>query len=606
MQPSRVSEAPKGWKDRLAALKNLPPLLRMVWATSPALAAGSVVLRLVSALLPLATLWVAKLIIDRVVAAVSGRPAGEVWGLLALEAGLVVAGDLLARATALCDSLLGDRFTNHISLRMMEHAGRLDLVALEDPAFYDKLERARRQTTSRLGLLASFAIVCQQVLTLVSLSAGVVAFSPWFLPLLLVAVVPLFLGETQFAILAYSVLYRRTPERRELDYLRYLGASNASAKELKIFGLEPYLTGRARQLFERFYAENKALALRRAVVGSGLNLLPVAGYYTAYAIIVARTLAGELSVGDLTFLTAAFARSRTSLERIFGEFTYTAEQSLYLQDLFDFFDSAPAIVSRPDALPAPRPIRDGYEFRNVAFTYPGAQAPALADVSFRISAGERIALIGENGAGKTTIVKLLARLYEPSSGAILLDGVDLRDYDLDDLRKEIGVIFQDYMRYDMLVAENIGLSRLESLHDTSAILEAARKSGADAVIDRLPDGLGQMLGRRFDGGMDLSSGQWQKIALARAYLRDAQVLILDEPTATLDARAEFDVFRRFTALTRGRTAVLISHRFSTVRMADRILVLEAGRIIEQGSHAELVAANGRYAELFEMQAAGYR
>jgi ATP-binding cassette subfamily B protein len=305
-------------------------------------------------------------------------------------------------------------------------------------------------------------------------------------------------------------------------------------------------------------------------------------------------------------LTAAFARSRGSLERIFSEFSYTAEQALYLDDLFEFFRTEPAVSSSPGAVPAPRPIREGYEFRHVSFAYPDADKPALRDVSFRIAPGERIALIGENGAGKTTIVKLLARLYDPSSGQILLDGVDLREYDVDSLRKEIGVIFQDYMRYDMLVSENIGVGRIEDVQDADRITGAAAKARADAVIGALPHGFRQMLGRRFDGGMDLSSGQWQKIALARAYMRDAQILILDEPTATLDARAEYEVFQRFSELTRGRMAVLISHRFSTVRMADRILVLDGGRIIEEGSHDELLARNGRYAELFELQAAGYR
>lgn len=602
-----AGEARTGWRERLQALGHLPPLLRMVWETSPRLAAASLVLRLVSALLPVALLWVAKLIIDEVVRLASGQPAGaNIWILLGIEAALAVAADGLTRATALSDSLLGDLFTNRIGLQMMEHAGKLDLIALEDPAFYDKLERARRQTTSRLGLLAAFAVICQQSLTLLSLSIGVVSFSPWFLPVLVVAVVPLFLGEAQFAVLTYSLLYRRTPERRELDYLRFLGASSASAKELKIFGLGKFLTARAAALFERFYAENRALARKRATVGMLLNTLPVAAYYSAYAWIVYRTIHGSLSIGDLTFLTAAFARSRGNLERIFLEFSFTAEQALYLGDLFDFFRTEPSIVSQPGALPAPRPIREGYEFRNVSFAYPGAAKPALHNVSFRIGAGERVALIGENGAGKTTIVKLLARLYDPTSGSILLDGVDLRDYDVEQLRAEIGVIFQDYMRYDMLVSENIGIGRIDNLHDESRIRESARKSRADAVIAALPGGFGQMLGRRFDGGMDLSSGQWQKIALARAYMRDAQVLILDEPTATLDARAEFEVFQRFAELTRDRIAVLISHRFSTVRMADRILVLEGGELVEQGTHAELLAARGRYAELFELQAAGYR
>lgn len=601
-------EASAGWRERFLALRNLRPLLTMVWATSPVLASLTVLLRLIDSLLPVATLWVAKLIIDAAVRIVSGESgdSGRIWLLLAAEAGLAILADLLGRGTVLCDSLLGDQFTNHMSLRMMEHANRLDLVSFEDPVFYDKLERARRQTTGRLGMISSLSGMCQQIVTLITLSLGIVWFSPWLLPLLTLALIPAFVGETRFAMLSYSLLYRWTPERRQLDYLRMLGASNTSAKEVRIFGLGRFLIARASELFDRFYGENRALALRRAATGTVLNLLPTAAYYGAYTWILARTLSGALTIGDLTFLAGAFARSRTLMAGIFGRFSDVADQAQFLDDLFDFFRTEPAIVTRPDALPAPRPIRSGYEFQNVSFAYPGSDQQVLSDVSFRIDAGERVALIGENGAGKTTLVKLLARLYDPTAGVIRLDGVDLRDYAVDDIRREIGVIFQDYMRYDMAAGDNIGLGRVDRLTDRERIEHAASMSGADSIIDRLPSGYEQMLGRRFDGGVDLSTGQWQKIALARAYMRDAQVLVLDEPTASLDARAEYDVFQQFAALTRGKMAVLISHRFSTVRMADRILVLGNGRVLEQGSHRELVAAGGLYAELFELQAAGYR
>ncbi len=603
MGPHSGSKPLPSWRERIRALSNVPPLLRMVWDTSPILTVSSLSFRLISALIPVVQLWIAKLIIDQIVHA---RPGRSVWTLLAAEISLAVLSDVLGRATGLCDSLLGDRFTNHVSLRLMEHATRLDLVSFEDPVFYDKMERARRQTTSRLGMLAVIASMCQQLITLASLSGAVLLFSPWFLVLLVVTVVPAFLGETRFTMLAYSMLYQWTPERRELDYLRMLGASVQSAKEVKVFGLGDWLVNRSRLLFERFYADNKALAVKRAVSGTLLNLLPTAGYYTAYGFIIARTIAGALTLGDLTFLAGAFARSRSLIESLFGSLNNIAEQALYIKDLFDFFDVKPGIESRPGAIPAPRPIRSGFEFQNVAFAYPGSSRLVLSGIDFRLEAGEKIALIGENGAGKTTLVKLLARLYDPTDGRILLDGVDLRDYDVDDLRKEVGVIFQDYMRYDMLARENIGLGRIEELTNQTRVSTAARKSLADSVIDTLPNGFEQMLGRRFDNGVDLSAGQWQKIALARAYMRDAQVLILDEPTASLDARAEYEVFLRFADLTEGKMAVLISHRFSTVRMAQRILVLEGGQIREQGSHGQLVALGGRYAELFELQAAGYR
>jgi ATP-binding cassette subfamily B protein len=575
----------------------------MVWETSPALSTLALLLRLIASAVPVAQLWVGKLIIDQIV---HPRPNRSVWILVAIQIAIVIVGDLLARGISLSDSLLGDRFTNHIGIRLMEHAGKLDLATFEDPVFYDKLERARRQTTARMGMLAQLAGMLQQLITLVSLSGAVIWFSPWLFVLLVAALVPSFLGETRFAMLAYSILFRWTPERREMDYLRLLGASNQSAKEVKIFGLQGYLIERSRTLFERFYDENRGLAIRRAFTGFALNLLPVAGYYAAYLVIIARTIAGRLTLGDLTFLAGAFARSRQLMENLFSQVNGIAEQALYIKDLFDFFQVQPRVVSTANPIPAPRPIQYGFEFRNVSFAYAGSDRLVLHDVSFRLDAGEKIALIGENGAGKTTIVKLLSRLYDPRAGSILLDGVDLREYDLDDLRREVGVIFQDYMRFDMLARENIGVGRIESLSDADLLHESARRSLADQVIRTLPKGFDQMLGRRFDDGVDLSAGQWQKIALARAYMRDAQLIILDEPTASLDARAEYEVFQRFAELTRGKMAVLISHRFSTVRMADRILVLEQGRIVEQGSHDQLLRRGGQYSELFELQAAGYR
>ena len=604
----RKPEGDATWRTRLASLRNIRPLLGMVWDTSPALVSITTALRLVRALLPLAMLWVSKLILDSVVAWIkrgNGDSAG-LWKLVALELGLAVLSDLLARANSLADSLLGDRFTNRISVRLIEHATQLDLASFEDPVFYDKLERARRQTTGRIGLLAAVLNVAQDTLSLISLSAGLIVFSPWLMVLLVAAVIPAFLGETHFTTLAYSVLYRWTPQRRLLDYLRMLGASSQSAKEVKIFGLGDHLAQRYSEVSDRIYEDNKKVAVKRASVGFLLNLISTSGYYGAYAVVLIRTLAGAISIGMFTFLTGAFSRSRMYIEKILQSFTDISDQALYLKDLFEFFEMEPSIRSLPGALPAPRPIRGGFEFRNVGFAYPGSSTMVVENINFRLEAQEKIALIGENGTGKTTLVKLLARLYDPTAGQILLDGVDLREYDVEDLRKEIGVIFQDYMRYELLAKENIGFGKIEDLADHARIELAAQKSMAFQVIGKLPNGYDQMIGRRFEGGVDLSGGEWQKFALARAYMRDAQLLILDETTATLDARAEYEVFRRFAELTKGRMAVLISHRFSTVRMADRILVLQNGRIREQGTHKHLVALGGQYAELFELQAAGYR
>ncbi len=606
--PPKSSETPQTWRQRLQALRNVPPLLRMVWSTSPSLSVATLALRFIGALFPLASLWVAKLIIDLVVKAIRSQPIDRslVWKLLILELLLAVAADVLGRLVSLVDSLLGDQFTNYVSLRLMRHATSLDLVSFEDPVFYDKMERARRQTTARLGMLASLASMAQQFLTLLSMLSAVIFVYPWLLLLLVAATVPVFLGETRFALLNYSMLYRYTPERRELDYLRYLGVSNESAKEIKIFGLGNYLADRSRALFERFYQENKKLAIKRTTEGAVLNLAPTGAYYIAYALILRKALVGGLSVGNLTLMTGAFSRARSIMENLVSGIAGISEQSLFIKDLFDFFDTPPLIVSKPEAWPVPRPIRDGFEFQNVSFSYAGSDKKVLHNVSFRFAAGEKIALVGENGAGKTTLVKLLARLYDPTEGRILLDGIDLRDYSVEELRHEIGVIFQDYMRYDMLAAENIGFGRIEHVSDEARIERSAEKSLAAPVIENLPKSYRQMLGRRFEGGVDLSTGQWQKIALARAYMRDAQILILDEPTASLDARAEFEVYQRFVDLTAGKMAILISHRFSTVRMADRILVLERGSIAEEGSHRELLALGGKYSELFDLQAAGYR
>ncbi|MGH9400883.1 MAG: ABC transporter ATP-binding protein, partial [Terriglobia bacterium] len=378
------------------------------------------------------------------------------------------------------------------------------------------------------------------------------------------------------------------------------------AKELKLFGLGAFLTGRFKKLSDEVLDEDIALATRRFWATAALSLLGTAGYYATYAIVIYRTVLGRYNIGNWYFLTGAIAGASTNIQTVFSTFSGLADQALFMSDLIEFFKVKPTVKSQSGSRPAPRPICGGFEFRNVSFTYPGTTRSVLKDLNFRLDPGERIALIGENGQGKTTIVKLLTRLYDPTEGEILLDGVDLRDYDLEDLSREIGVIFQDFMRYEMTASENIAMGKIEAREEEEKIEEAARKSGAHDLIQGLPGGYGQMLGRRFESGVDLSGGQWQKIALARAYLRDAQVLILDEPTASLDARSEHEVFERFAELTAGKMALLISHRFSTVRMADHILVLEDGRIAEAGSHHELITQGGRYSQMFELQASSYR
>jgi ATP-binding cassette subfamily B protein len=633
---------PPGWRERAAALRYVPALVKMVWSTHRGYTAAMIVLRFVRALVPIAMLWVGKLIIDVVVASLTAAPDyPRLWELVGLEIGLVVVGEVLARASSLYESLLGDLFSNVVSVRLMRHAATLDLAQFEDPEFYDHLERARRQTVGRIGLLTGLLGMAQDALTLVTLAVALVAYIPWLMVLLILAVLPSFLGETHYAALGYSLLFRRTPERRLLDYLRYIGASDDTAKEVQMFGLAPWIADRYKTLADRFYEENKDLSVRRAVVGTLLSMLGTAGYYGAYAVILVRTVQGDITVGSLTFLAGSFARSRDLIQRLLMSASGIHEQALYLRDLFIFFEMKPTIASRPGAPPVPRPLRTGFVFEDVGFQYPGSERWAVRHVSFSLRPGERIALVGENGAGKTTLTKLLARLYDPTEGRITLDGVDLREYDLASLRQTIGVIFQDFVRFDMRFDENIGVGEIATAQayldaavaadeqipgagapalgsggngtspprvpDVPAALRtAAEQSLATSLLPRLPGGYRQMLGRRFDEGVDLSGGEWQKIALARAYMRDAQVLILDEPTAALDARAEYEVFLRFSELMAGRTAVLISHRFSTVRMADRIVVLKGGEVIEEGTHDELVGRGGLYGELFAMQAAGYR
>jgi ATP-binding cassette subfamily B protein len=598
----------KAWRDRLAALRNVPPVLRILWASAPLITATSILLRVVTALIPVSALWVTKLIIDAVVATVKspGHMPPGIWWLLGAEFLLAGLGTVLGRAIDYCDGRLADHFSREVSLRILDHAARLDLASFEDPVFYDKLERARVQATDRIGMLNALGRLMQQTIVLVSLSAGILAFSPWLYLLLVACVVPAFIGESHFAFLGYALAHSLTPIRRELDYLRVLGTSKESAKEFKIFGLHGHIRQRFVWLTDSLIGRNRGLAKKRLRSGSLLAILGSAGYYVANAFLVWRTLQGRLSVGDLTFLAGALAGSSGQIQMLFSTFTGIADQALFLADLIEFFRVQPRIHSRPDAIPAPRPIRQGFEFRGVSFRYPGSERLILGELNFRIEPGERVALVGENGQGKTTLVKLMTRLYDPTEGAILLDGVDLREYRIEDVHREIAVIFQDFMRYDLTARENIAAGQIELLHQDARLRSAARKSRADSILARLPQDLDQMLGRRFEGGVDLSGGEWQKIALARAYLREAQVLILDEPTAALDAEAEYEVFRRFSELTEGRMALLISHRFSTVRMADRIVVLEGGVIREQGTHRQLIDRRGRYARLFELQAANYR
>lgn len=595
-------------RERFSALGNLPAFFRLVWQTSRTLTLTNAGIRLLRAAIPVAVLYVGKLIIDQVVLFSQGADTSQtvLWELVALEFGLAILSDALARATTLIDSLLGDLFSNHTSIRIMKHAAELDLEQFEDATFYDKLERARQQTIGRTILLAQVLSQVQDLITMGFLAAGLAVFNPWLLVLLFIAVIPSFLGEAYFNDKSYALSRRQTPQRRELDYFRYIGASDETAKEVKLFNLSSFIVDRFRALSQKFYTDNKQLAIRRSLWGTLFSLLGTVGYYGAYVFIIAKTIRGEISIGSLTFLAGSFRQLRSLLDSVLSRFTSVSQGAIYLKDFFDFFGIQPAIRSPKAPLPFPQKIQEGFVFENVGFRYANSEKWANRNLNFILRAGEKIALVGENGAGKTTLVKLLARLYDPTEGRILLDGYDLREYDVQELRKNVGVIFQDYIRYQMTVSQNVAVGNIEEKENLERIKDASKKSLADLLIQRLPNQYNQQLGKRFNQGVELSGGEWQKIALARAYMKEAQLLILDEPTSALDARAEYEVFQRFAELTKGKTAVLISHRFSTVRMADRILVLDRGELLEAGSHEELLHKNGRYAELFQLQARGYQ
>jgi ATP-binding cassette subfamily B protein len=604
-----ISDKDISFKERLSALKNLPELFKLVWRSSPQKTILSFILRILRSAMPVALLYVGKLIIDEVVQlshAGAGVDRQVLWELVALEFGLAVLLDVLNRMINLLDSLLGDLFSNYTSMQIMRHATTLDLDQFEDSVFYDKLERARQQTVGRSILLSQVMSQVQDLISMGFLLTGLFAFNPWLILLLIVAIIPSFLGESYFNSKNYALTRSQTPERRELDYIRYLGASDVTAKEIKLFGLADFIINRFKVLSHQFYSDNSKLAIRRSAWGTFFSILGTIGYYAAYIVIIYQTVNGKTTVGSLAFLAGSFRQLSNLMENMLSRFTSVSQGAIYLNDFLEFFEIQPNIKVIKDALPFPNPIRQGFTFENVGFRYHHSERWANRNLNFTLHPAEKLALVGENGAGKTTLVKLLARLYDPTEGRILLDGIDLKLYNLEDLRLNLGIIFQDYLKYQMTFSQNIAVGNIREIDNAALIEKAAKESLADALAKKLPNGYEQWLGKKFNNGVELSGGEWQKVALARAYMKDAQVLILDEPTSALDARAEYEVFQRFAELTRGKSAVLISHRFSTARLADRILVLDNGTILEMGTHQELLKRDGRYAELFKLQAQGYQ
>ncbi|WP_028282353.1 ABC transporter ATP-binding protein [Olleya marilimosa] len=607
--------APKSLKEKnktslkksFSALIYIPRFFKEIWNTNKKLFLGSAFCRLIGAVLPVIILWIGKIIIDEIIlqTKLEVTDLTQLWTYVGVEFGLIVLSDLVSRAIQLTDSLLGDAYSIDTSVRIIKKTNQIDISLLEDSEFYDKLERARTQTTSRVGLMSNALGEVQSLISIATLVAGLIYFEPYLIILLVLSIIPAFINEIWFSQQQYSLARGWTAERRELDYLRFIGANDKTAKEIKLFGLTDFVVDRFKNLSQEYYDLNKKLAIKRSALGFAFNVLGTLSYYGAYVFIIYRVISGVITLGELTFLSGAFNRLTRNLQDFFSKFTRISESALYLKDYFEFIDISIQPKHNED-IPLPEKIKEGFEFINVRFSYPESDNEILKGISFKIKAGEKLAFVGQNGAGKTTLTKLLLRFYEPTSGEILLDGININRFDKAQYQAFFGVIFQDFFKYEFTVRENIAIGDISQIDNQEKIENAAELSLANQVVSELKKGYDQQLGKRFAKGQELSGGQWQKVALARAYMKDAKVMILDEPTSALDAKAESDVFERFIGLTEDKTSIIISHRFSTVRQANKILVLDEGRVLEMGTHEDLMANKSLYADLFKLQAEGYQ
>lgn len=594
-------------KSSFNALVYIPRFFKEIWKVNKSLFLLSAFCRLIGALLPVIILWVGKLIIDEIILQISLDVPDYtlLWTYVAAEFTLIILSDLISRAISLTDGLLGDEYNIATSVTIIKKTNQINISLLEDSEFYDKLERARTQTTSRVGLMSNVLGQAQSAISIATLVAGLIYFEPYLIILLVLSIIPSFINEVRFSQQQYSLARSWTSERRELDYLRFIGANDKTAKEIKLFGLTDFVVDRFKNLSEEYYQLNKTLAIKRSALGFVFNVLGSLSYYGAYVFIIYRVLSGVITLGELTFLSGSFNRLMRNLQDFFSKFTRISESALYLKDYFDFIDISIISKTKEDQQ-LPKKIKEGFEFKDVRFAYPNSETEILKGISFKLKAGEKLAFVGQNGAGKTTLIKLLLRFYEPTSGEILLDGININRFNIAEYQEYFGVIFQDFFKYEFTVRENIAIGNIDELDNQGKIENAAELSLANDVVAELKHGYNQQLGKRFTNGQELSGGQWQKVALARAYMKNAEVMILDEPTSALDAKAESEVFGRFIGLTEGKTSIIISHRFSTVRQADRILVLENGKVLEIGTHEELMKNQTLYSELFTLQAEGYQ
>lgn len=607
-QPKSLKDEQKiGLKSSFNSLVYIPRFFKEIWKTNKKLFLISSFCRLVAALLPVTILWIGKIIIDEIIRITTTTEVNHdlLWKYVFVEFVLVILSDLFSRAISLTDGILGDQYNIKTSVQIIKKTNEVDISLLENSEFYDKLDRARTQTMGRVDLMSNVLGQAQTTISIATLIAGLIYFEPYLIILLVLSIIPSFINEVRFSQQQYSLARSWTTERRELDYLRFIGANDKTAKEIKLFGLTDFVVKRFKKLATKYFNLNKTLVIKRSSYGFLFNVLGSISYYAAYVFIIYRVLSGSITIGELTFLSGSFNRLMKSLQEFFSKFTRISESALYLKDYFDFIDISSEPKTKED-VPLPKIIQQGFEFKEVCFSYPESEHQILKDINFKINAGEKIAFVGQNGAGKTTLTKLLLRFYEPTSGEILLDGVNINRYNKSDYQAYFGVLFQDFFRYEFSVKENIAIGKIDEIDNQERIEKAAKLSLADEVVSELAQGYEQQLGKRFAKGMELSGGQWQKIALARAYMKNAEVMILDEPTSALDAKAESEVFERFIHLIKNKTSVIISHRFSTVRQADRILVLENGKILESGTHEELMKNNKLYAELFTLQAEGYQ